>query len=260
MALKDILVHIDLAPACELRLEVAVALARRFEAHLIGAFVRPTPVPGVYLEELEAGAAVAEERFFEFLRRHNILGDWEAPEGAVAACVTRAAHAADLVILGQFDAGHLPGVEELQAPEKVILACGRPVLMVPYMGHREHIGENVLVAWNGSREAVRAMHDALPLMAASKSVTLVTVNPEDAEERAEHVVRHLVRRGLNATAEVLETEEVAPVDAVLSRAANLGADLIAMGAYGHSRWREMILGGMTHDMLSDMTVPVLMAH
>jgi nucleotide-binding universal stress UspA family protein len=133
---------------------------------------------------------------------------------------------------------------------------------VPYAGRFDRVGETVLIAWNGSRESSRALHDALPLMATPGAVTALTVNasPTESEALTGDVVSHLAHHGLETKVELVETKELGASDVVLSRVADLGADLIVMGAYGHSRLREMILGGMTRDMLRHMTVPVLMAH
>ena len=139
------------------------------------------------------------------------------------------------------------------------------MLVVPYAGRRlDRIGENVLVAWNGSREAGRAMQDALPLLTMSAAVSLLLVDPEeDADiELAEDLVGHLERHGLHANMRVIrhEISTLSVSDTLLAQVAELEADLLVMGAYGHSRLREMILGGVTRDILRDMNVPVLMAH
>ena len=156
-----------------------------------------------------------------------------------------------------------PGLDPAEV-EDVILGCGRPVLMVPYAGHFEQVGSTVLVAWNDSREATRALHDSLSLMATTSTLTVMTVirnvgEEQDDESRGE-LVRHLARHGLTARSETSVAQEVDTAGVVLSRAADLTADLLVMGAYGHSRLRETILGGMTRDILEHMTVPVLMAH
>jgi nucleotide-binding universal stress UspA family protein len=271
MTIKDILVHVDTSLANHARLMLAIALAHRFGAALFGIFVLPSrklleltaSEAAVRLAldvvELERHAAAREAEFSGLLRRHGLDGEWQAVRGSAAPCIAQRGRVADLVILGQRDPDR---PEILEAPEDVILACGRPVLVVPYAGRFEQIGGDVLVAWNGSREATLAMHDALPLMAPSKSVTLLTVSLR-GDRRAEIVsdpVSHLTRHGLNAKGERLPAGDLEPAEATLSRAAEIGADLIVMGAYGHSRLREAVLGGMTRDMLRHMTVPVLMAH
>ena len=271
LSIKDILIHVDTAPAYGRRLRLAIALAQRCDAALIGGYVLPSPdivtlasdgttavALAAYLASLEEEAAAAEDRFRAMLSEEGLRGEWRKGRGSVAACMADWARAADLVVLGQED----PDVAvALDAPEDVILSCGRPVLVVPYAGEFDRIGEQALVAWNASREATRAVHDALPLLAMSKAVTILAVDPDDDErERGEELVRHLARHGLQAAAETKESRERAVADVLLSEAKALGCDLIVMGAYGHSRLRETILGGVTRDMLRRMTLPVLMTH
>jgi len=233
MAISDILVYADpTAPSAE-RLDIAFRLARRVEAYLIGV------VP-------EDAAAVGE-RFEKMLLNESLLGEWHMAIGLTEPFVTRWAHCADLVILGQRLPGHDTG---LYRPEDVILSCSRPVLVVPCAGRRpDRLGENVLVAWNGSREAGRAVQDALPLLAMSGAVTVLLVDPEeDADiEVAEDLVAHLGRHGLRAKTQLIRHElaTASVADTLLAQVARLDADLLIMGAYGHSRLREMILGGVT---------------
>jgi len=249
MSVKDILVHVDTSLPSDSRLWLADQLASRFNAYLIG----------VGVDEDAPCLAAAKEKFTKLLQRDGLQGEWHMAMGGGAGYVARWARDADLVILGQPDPAHPTG---LDAPEDVILACGRPALVIPYSGRLGRTGEYVLIAWNGSREATRAAHDALPLMAISKSVTVFSVNPDDEKDEApgDDLIRHFARHGVDATSETLRTEELSPAEAVLSRAADVGADLIVMGAYSHSRLRETVLGGMTRDILKHMTVPVLMAH
>jgi nucleotide-binding universal stress UspA family protein len=245
MALTDMLVYLDKSPACVERLELACRLAHRFEAYLLA----------VCPEE----AIAVGERFAKILKQENLDGEWELAVGLPASYVTRRSQAVDLVILGQRTPDHPTG---LDAPEEVVLACGRPVLIVPYAGHIERIGETALVAWNGSREAARAAQDALPLLSASASVTVLLINPEEEADidAADNLVVHLARHGLNAKKLVAREDILAVSDALLAQVSALGADLLVMGAYGHSRLREMILGGVTRDVLRNMNVPVLMSH
>ena len=244
MSISDILVHVDTSPGCRMRLWIAIQLARRFKAYLVAVG--------------SDDAVLAEERFMTMLSEEDLRGEWQTAIGLVASYVARQARAIDLVVLGQRDPDR---AGDLDAPEDVILACGRPVLMVPYAGEFDRIGEQALVGWNGSREATRAVHDALPLLASSKATTILTVDPdEDGSEQGEELVRHLARHEIRAAAEVRQSGDRAVADVLISRAASLGCDLMVMGAYGHSRLRETILRGVTRDMLRRMTLPVLMTH
>jgi nucleotide-binding universal stress UspA family protein len=150
-------------------------------------------------------------------------------------------------------------------PEEVTLNSGRPTLVVPYIGAAATIGERVMVAWNASREAARAIGDAMPLLERAKVVTVVSVNARpDAlghgEDPGADIGAHLARHGLKVEVERLEARDIDVPNAILSRLADAGSDLLVMGCYGHSRLREMVLGGVTRTILGEMTVPVLMAH
>jgi len=282
MALKDILVHVDGGPTSRARLALAGELARRHGARLAALYgVEPAgfadflaPTDASYLDltrRLEeqhratmlAAAARMEEIFRAETERLGIHGDWRIEEGPVSAVVTRHARCVDLVVLGQIDPDRRPpggGV----APAEVVLAAGRPVLVVPYAGSFDGVGRRAVIAWNASREAARAVADALPLIADAEAVTVLTIGPpaagDDDPASATALVGHLLRHGIRAKAENEVADDISVGDLILSRAADLGADLVVMGAYGHSRTRELLLGGATRNLLQHMTVPVLMAH
>ena len=286
---KTILVHVDEAAHCPQRLAVAEALARRFAAELIAAYVAPPlmlPIfmpheivdPGVieiWERQRQADRAKAETHFAALKQRmpaavwRALDGEIEGPTVDIVRALATAARQADLVVVGQTvpDEGDRsrPGL----VPEHLVLQTGRPVLVVPYAGHFASIGERVLVAWNNSRESARALHDALPLLRHAKAVTLVQLaEPEVATEAGSQleaelqgVVRLLERHGVKATAALMPGAKAAQAaELLLSRAADLDADLLVMGAYGHSRFRELVLGGATREILSSMTLPVLFAH
>jgi nucleotide-binding universal stress UspA family protein len=133
--------------------------------------------------------------------------------------------------------------------------------MVPYAGRFDRVGENAIIAWNGSRECARATHDALPLLGSAKKLEIITINPEAGEDELhDELVHNLALHGLEAKAGTYVTKDLSPAGWMLSHVADISGDLIVMGAYSHSRLREIVLGGMTRDMLRSMTVPVLMAH
>jgi nucleotide-binding universal stress UspA family protein len=276
MGLRDILVHVDNDPACSSRIDVAAALAARHEAHLIGLHVMGTPrMPG-YVEvelprsfreeerqQLEALGRQAEARFHESVRRRGIQGEWRVSAGDLVGAMKLHARYADLAVVAQ-GLDHKDGPADMAfLPEELALGVGRPVLVVPRYGAFDTVGERVLVAWNGSREATRAVHDALPLLERAKHVTVLSIDPErDTGERlpGADIALHLARHGVAAEAMSTIGRDISVGDVLLSRAADLSADLIVMGAYGHSRVRELILGGATRDILQHMTVPVLMSH
>jgi len=281
MGLKDILVHLDAsAPSAE-RLKVAATLARRHEAHLIGLYVMDLSLPvmaaadagsGAMLAELiermraeaRAAAEKTEAGFRELLRREAIPGEWRLVEGATPEHVALHARYADIAVLGQEDP---EGTQPAAAAtlEAALFDSGRPVLVIPYAGSFPTIGERVLVGWNASAQASRAVHDALPLIAPGARVTVSAVNPRrgiDAhgEEPGADIARHLARHGLKVEVESCVAPEIDAGEMLLNRASELSADLLVIGAYGHSRLREWILGGVTRTLLRQMTIPVLMSH
>lgn len=280
MAMRDILVQLrDDAPS-RARLALAAEVAARQGAHLTGLFVVDVPLPVFAGADGSGGAAVADllgrlredalaegariqPGFTEALRQHGVVGEWRQAEGPTIALLPRHARYADLVILGQ------PAPEDpaagFAAVEATLFASGRPLLLVPHIGVAAPPGRRVVIGWNASREAARAVHDALPLMAGAAAVTVVVINPADAsgthgEEPGADIARHLARHGLPVTVRALVGEEIAAGELLLNAAADLGADLIVMGGYGHSRLREWALGGATRMLLRAMTAPVLMSH
>jgi nucleotide-binding universal stress UspA family protein len=191
--------------------------------------------------------------------------EFRIPEGDPIDAAIGEMRCADLAIMGQ------PDPEDDQAgfgrrlAENVALSSGGPVLLVPYATARAQPGANVLVAWDGGREAARAVRDALPLLGGAKRVTVVSAGVrrtavDDMQRSHERLAAYLAANAVEAQFKRLEVAKHETGEAVLSQAADLGADLIVMGAYGHARVRELVLGGVTRTMLESMTVPVLMSH
>jgi nucleotide-binding universal stress UspA family protein len=271
MAIKDILLHVDTSPASDSRVTLGLNLARRLRANLTGLFVVPSPdlfIPpdssagavaiATAIASMQEAADALGARFTAMLEADQLRGGWLRLMGSPVELISRHARAADLVILGQRDPAN---ITVLETPEDVILTCGRPVLVVPYKGAFDGVGAQVVVAWNGSREACRAAHDALELVSREATVALVSVDPdEDLTEHSGEIVQHFAHHGLRAEPHTLETDGAGAAEMLLTHAENLGSDLIVMGAYGHSRIRELVLGGMTQDVLRRMNRPVLMAH
>jgi len=209
---------------------------------------------------------IRSKRCFEHISGlRGVSAEWrEFPE---AVGVDAAVHAryADLAILGQLD----PDSDEPDTirprPEHVALASGRPILVVPYAGNFPNLGRRIVIGWNASREAARAVNDAMPLLAAAEIVTVLIIDPRDGprahgELPGVDISLHLARHGVKAEIERTVSADLPIGEALLSRAADLGADLLVMGAYGHSRARELLLGGATRSLLRSMTLPVLMSH
>lgn len=278
MALKDLLVHIDNSKASAGRVDAAVRLAAEHEAHLTGLYVLPgeaavpafveAQIPEDLLEEQRqaelARAGEAEKAFNAAADRAGISSEWRCVEGAVDPTLSLHARYVDLVIIGQADESDSFSMMEGEV-EHGVLNIGRPVLVIPYIGAAETIGKRVMVAWNASREAMRAIHDALPLLERAKEVHVLSIDPErgsagDGDLPGADISLHLARHGIKARAAFTEAREISVGDTLLSRAADKQVDLIVMGAYGHSRYRELVLGGVTRHLLQSMTVPLLMSH
>ncbi len=275
--LKDILVHIDRNKECGERLKVAIQLARAHEAHLTGAYVIPRSRIPSYLEVqvpkeiLDKAAATrteeaeaARKTFESACRAGGVPCEWRQGEGPTVETLALSARYADLVIVSQRNSED-DDLEMGEMPDRFILSAGRPVLLVPYAGTFPQVGRTVVVAWDASRLATRAVNDALPLLRKAAKVHLLAVNPEGGQEGhgeipCADIGHHLARHGVKAEASSLRVDDLEVGDALLSRASDFGADLIVMGAYGHSRWRELVLGGVTRHLLNHMTAPVFMSH
>jgi len=277
MKLCDIIVHLDASPRARIRLDLAVALARQHRAHLTALHVIDVALPvmamgdggGAVIAELmeqmrqtalKAGAQL-QAAFQEAIRREGIMGEWRQVEGSAAELVALHGCYADLLVLGQDD----PESDHAGLLEAVLFDSGRPVLAIPFAGTFPQIGRRVLVGWNASREASRAVHDALPLLAKAESACVFLANPKrglgaHGEEPGADIARHLARHGLKVEVAKAVADDVADSALLLNHASDMGADLLVMGAYGHSRLREFILGGVTRSLLREMTVPVLLSH
>jgi nucleotide-binding universal stress UspA family protein len=285
MQLRDLQVVLDGSARSQAVLGVALELARSNGAHLTGLCPLELLLPpdlgfvlGGYpalmalqsaVDQLQAkvveGAAAIEAGFREALRREGLAGDWRTAPGPVGAAIAAGARHVDLTVIGQADPDHPAAPPGRHMLAEALLAAGRPLLVVPYAGSFTGIGRTVLVAWTETREAARAVADALPLIDPAAAVTVLSVaRPGDAaapEVPGAEIAAHLARHGLAATAaRTVSDGSISDADALLSYAADLGADLLVMGGYGHTRVRELTLGGVTRDVLRHMTLPVLISH
>ncbi|APR39295.1 universal stress protein [Paraburkholderia sp. SOS3] len=275
MSYKTLLVHLDDSPHCTARTTVALDLARRYNAHLIGLYTvcreifQPLcrPSDSVRLDMLETQYAERREQaqaaFIDAAQRAACSFEWRAPPGpAVAAAVLSARHA-DLIVLGQLDPHEPSNYIARHFIEDVLMTSGRPALILPYAGQVKTLGENVVIAWDASREAARALTDALPLIRRARFVTIETVGRQRDDGRlppidvAAFLERHQIQASFSTTPHIAA---ISAGTTLLNRVADLHADLLVMGAYGHSRAQERVLGGSTRTVLESMTVPVLMSH
>ena len=279
MAYKDLLVHVDDSKGCAARVEAAVELAIAHDAHLTGVSLLTDPAPSSFVQgylpqdvvdmlqrQARERADAALGRFAEVAKRNQISFETRIDRvlyTAMAEALATNARYADLVILGQ--AGPDDADVPRYLPEEVTLASGRPSLVIPYIGPGATLGQRVSVAWDASREAARAVNDALPILQRAQAVGVVTVNPRKGpfghgEQPGADIALHLARHGIKVEVQRVESRDVDVANTILSHIADRSSDLLVMGAYGHSRLRELVLGGVTRTILHDMTVPVFMAH
>ncbi len=278
MPYKTLLLHVDPGPRCAPRTTLAATLAKLESAHLVGA-----AMTGISREALGAGAAPADPVMAHHtaqLHQHasTALAVFEAAATAAgtdsfesrlvddeaAGGIALQARYADLAVIGQFDPDSLvPGVLA-DFPETVILDSPAPVLVIPCAGDFSARFRRPVIAWDGSMQASRAVRGALPLLCRANSTDIVIFNADDirgvhGEEPGADLALFLARHGIRVNVIERRTSD-AIGEALLSTVADLGADLLVMGAYGHTRFREIMLGGTTRTLLQSMTVPVLMAH
>lgn len=279
MSYKTILVHADLSRHAPERIRVAIALARAEGAHLVGAALTGISSALYQGDTAELSGSIVAGRLdalHDDARQALTRFERSAADAGLASYETRLlnddpqgglalqARYSELVVLSQADLDDPVSRIIPDLPEYVVLNCARPVLVVPYAGEFRQIGARVLVAWDGSVEASRALANAMPLLRRAANVALAVFNPKrnpgaHGQQPGADIALLLARQGVKV--DVLAQREDNDVgEALLSLAADQRADLIVMGAYGHSRVRELLLGGATRTILQKMTLPVLMSH
>lgn len=274
---KSILVHYDAGKTAPARLEAAIEIANKFGSHIACLYARSAqhePSAGYEATQIIHEAqkrirvemlAEAQRSYAECLRRTGFeRSEWRESETDALSVVSLHARYADLVVIGQQNPEWPSGVHK-DFERSLPAAAGRPVLVVPYAYERRPVGRQVLVAWNASREAARAVSDALPLLQRAGQVHVVIFDRTAAgaahgDEPGADVALYLARHGVKVTVSRYDAPDSDIGAQLLSRAFDLSADLIVMGAWGHSRLREFMLGGVTRTLFESMTVPVLMAH
>ena len=275
--IKDIVVNLSVGEKASPAGDYAVSVATSFDAHLAGiAFLYDPIVPvsgaGYIPAEVietqerdnEAATKAALGRFTAASARAGVTAEpltLSASFAGVGEQFGRIARRFDLSIVGQAEP-ETSGVEEIIA-ESALFESGRPVIIVPYIQKGPLKLDRVMVCWDGSRTATRAIADAMPLLRRSGRVEVVIVANErgkkDEIEGAD-MGAHLARHGLNVEVNRTALGDIDVADVILSHAADAGSDFIVMGGYGHSRLREFVLGGVTRSIMRSMTAPVLMSH
>jgi nucleotide-binding universal stress UspA family protein len=272
---RDLLVHVDGSEAGRRRVQFAIDLALRTGARLSGLHVMPPPdVPPLYkpsqMDEatanmslrLASNARDAKRAFFEEVGQRLTDTRWLESDGDVVHGISDNARYADLVILGQYERQGPQVAHPLPIAHSVVLRCGRPVLVVPAAVGPISFAR-VAIAWDGSREAVRAVHDALPCLALSQSVEIVTIIPPSAaesDEDAKHLSAHLANHGIKIEGGVIQIRAEKETLALRKQMEKAHYDLLVMGGYSHPMWLEFIFGGTTESVLRSSKIPVLVSH
>ncbi|MBV1699101.1 MAG: universal stress protein [Hyphomicrobiales bacterium] len=288
MALKDLLVYVDQTDTSLARLRLAGDLAARNGSHLTALYIREWNrdqldlrksaeiglVSAARLHDLdhqvaatiEAAADRQRSAVTELARERGLRAELIAVDGVASLVVPQYARYADLCILGCDELEGGPASINYTFSEQLLFVSGRPVLFVPPAGSFATLGRHIAVAWNSSRPAALALNDALPLIEHAEQTTIIMINPSGFIENhpgppGEQIVEHLKRHGAEVTAARLEDvprDEIA--DRLQDEAQARGADLMVAGAFGHPRLWEKMLGGVTHDLIARMRLPVFMSH
>jgi nucleotide-binding universal stress UspA family protein len=277
--IKDIIVNLSVGESSGPAGDYAVSVAATFSSHLTGvAFVYDPVIPVSGAGYIPADVIEAQERDNEAAAQAALgrLAKAGQAAGVAVEPVTlgtsfaaaggqfaRLARRFDLAIVGQSDPE--TGSSEEMIAEAALFGSGRPVILVPYIQKDGLKLDHVMVCWDGSQAAARAIGDSMPILKKSKQVEIVIVANERGKDKQDEIPgadlgQHLARHGLNVTVKRTAVGDIDVADVLLSHAADVGTDFIVMGGYGHSRLREFVLGGVTRSILRAMTVPVFMAH
>jgi nucleotide-binding universal stress UspA family protein len=274
--IKDIVVNLGLGandPACD----YAVSMGEIFGAHVLGVAVSYEPViPGTVMggippeiiesqrAESNKKARAAIARFEQAAKRAGISMETRTISTSISGAADQIGHIGrrfDLIVVGQ--PGRKDSLPDEVIDEGVLFESGRPVIFVPFIQKGGMKLDRIMVCWDGSRAATRAIADAIPLLKKAKQVEVVIIsdkpNKKDEVPGAD-LGQHLARHGLKVDVKRITSPDIDVPSTILSYAADSSADMIVMGGYGHSRLREFVLGGATRGLLESMTVPVLMSH
>lgn len=273
MSLKTVLVHVDDTASCKVRFDLALQLALSHDAHLVGLYVGRIYAlewNALTIENVRTYEDGEGERLRDTLQEHSRRAgknlEWRSIKVKNEVEIGLHARYADLVIIGQ------PGPKDRlytspDFPAALTLAVARPVLVIPHDYESHSVGRSILLAWNRSREATRAVSDALPLFKKAQKVTVLVVKDDEGtlaggEEPGADIALYLARHGVNVELRYdrAQDDDRTVAGGILSHAAEISADLIVMGAYGHWRLHELLVGGVTRSMIRNMNVPILMSH
>ena len=274
MSIKNILVGYNGTDGAARAVRLAAALARRYDAHLTGVFAHTVPFTAMQMEAYLTQAALqimtesaeeterqVEAEFNEIVEaeEQGLRTDFYHVQGFPNDVMTRLGRTHDLIVLAQ--PGDSANIYGDAYPDDVAMRSGRPVLIAPRGYEKFEIANGAIVAWDGERAASRALADAMDLLEDKHRVTLLHVgNEAEIRQPGQDIMEHLSRHGLDASLNVQAPGKLSTSDIILNTCAERDAGLLVMGAYEHSRFAEMILGGVTRDVVARSHIPVLMSH
>ncbi len=276
---RRISVHLDHGFDCKRRTELALGLARRHKAELVGIYASSAPPQYYYgesvmmsrslnvMKEIQAqNRGAVQNAFLEAAAAADVPAVVRAGESSPSATVALHGRASDMIIVSQYNRDDVEAAHETEFVEQTLLSAGRPVLVLPSSGSFPVVGERVMLCWDGSREAARALADAAPLLRAASHLVVLTMDEGAATRNVEAIpfedlVSYCVAQGMPAPDHVRrDIKGVGVGSTIINAAADHSADLIVMGAYGHSKFREWAMGGATASILKSMTVPIMFSH
>jgi len=279
MQYKNILVYLDRGASNKERINTAISIARANDSQLTGVFVNAIPASSILqrlgigngealMEQQRVDAQLLLKDFEQMTNEEGVRADTriiECSEGRAPEKLARLARTFDMSIMRQAnpDKPNATFIGELS--EEVLFSSGRPVLFMPYIGAHSIPCRSGLIAWDGSKAATRAIHDALPLLEMMEKVIILIIDADKtrrdiATEPGKEISRHLTAHGVNNRINCIPKGDLSTSTAILNELANTGADMLIMGGYGTSKLREAMLGGVTRTLFECMTVPVLMSH
>lgn len=277
MSYRNILVHVDESASSKARVTAAADVAARFGATLTGLFLRSEFVPAfvvgdafsavttveAYVEERDRKIAIASSAaraiFQSAVENGGINADWIEVNGDDDQTVLAAVRRFDLAVFPAFATSSF-GTHDLGVAT-IGMGAGVPVLILPERGYPMPFGKKVLVGWKESRESVRAVRDALPFLASAEEVHLLTVSADARSDLDDLLLRNLAAHGCRKVQiHVDRNDDLSVANAIQRHAGMVGADMVVLGLYGHSRMRELFLGGVSRDMLGSLQLPLLVSH
>ncbi len=258
MSYKDILVYLDPTPASEQRLGVAVDLAKTHGSRLIGL---DASTDAAFEGAWEMAATKIGDGFETAVRDAGLSGKFLVgrPDGLPVSGET---YCVDLVVAPS-PTPETRGLIDAAVPDQALMHAGAPVLIIPQEWRGGPLGQRVVIAWNASREANRAVHDALPLLKRAENVVVFAFSAHSSGLRAsaDHLIEHLARHGVTAqVSDWTDTGDITAVEALFASVDTQDADMFVTGAFGHSRVFESLFGGVSRELLKEPMLPLLMSH